>query len=578
MTPLSIDTIEHLVFSPTQVDFVWATSLLDLIEIADDWRPIVFRAIYDNYRRNPEASDGFSRVAWALVQANRINEAVEFYYFDFSMNRMRRWQFLRFIECLVSSGLQHQATNVINAFYSTHSEAKDGWAILALSSLDEQSFGQKKTLFNRDYSIGRLSQKFQITLAKLEYLSSDLESAASVIGRLCDHDVQNEALFATIAWDLYKKHGQLSHLPEWIDLAGTRVTLSLRTSLHLIHLLVVHRELASARSLANRIRNMTDSLEESESSSITRLYPTLLEAASIGIDPSQILNEPLPKCASHLNHLTCHIDRLSVASSHFSKGPILINALPKSGGSWITTLVSLVTGFPKSNKSAIKQCPPLVSDEYGLFYSLFSDFTRLKSDSLSSLRNRPYTLHTHLPPTRSTTEALNHAAIRPIILQRDLRDVMVSLYYHLRERSGPEKEALNSLDVNEGLLYVMERYMNEFAMYLSDWIILTRKHNYQRIHYEQFVIDPSYWIDMICTHYGIAIDPSTIRAVVDAFDRKSLVSEGTINTIHTAIKFRSGEVGDWKTHFSKRHISLYDSIVSRFPNILSQNACTPFNL
>lgn len=569
MTPLSIDTIQHLVFSPNQVDLAWASSLLDLIEIADDWRPIVFRAIYDNYRRNPEAGDGFSRVAWALVQANRFNEAVEYYYFDFSMNRMRRWQFLRFIECLVSSGLQHQATNVINAFYSTHSDAKDGWAILALSSFDERSVEQKMTLFHRDYSIGRLSQKFQITLAKLEYLSSDLESAASVVGRLCEHDEQNEALFATIAWDLYKKHGQLSHLSEWIDLAGSRVTLSLRTSLHLIHLLVVHKELASARSLANRIRSRTDYLEEPESWSITRVYPTLLDAASIGIDPSQILNEPLPKCASHLNHLTCHLDRLSVASSHFSKGPILINALPKSGGSWITTLVSLVTGFPKSNKSAIKQCPPLVTDEYGLFYSQFSDFTQLKSDSLSGLRNRPYTLHTHLPPTRSTAEALNHAGIRPIILQRDLRDVMVSLYYHLRERNGPEKEALNPLSIEAGLLYVMERYLSEFAMYLSEWISLTNKLGYNRLFYEQVVMDPSYWVDTICKYYRIEIDLSTIGAVVEAFDRKSLISEGAEKTILTGIKFRSGSVGDWRTHFSKHHISLYDSVVSKHPNISS---------
>lgn len=577
MTALSKDTIEHLVFSPTQVDFIWATSFLDLIEKADEWRPLVFRAIYEYYRRNPESGDGFSRIAWALLQANRSNEALEYYYFDFSMNRMRRWQFLRFIECLVSSGLQHQATNVINAFYSTHSDAKDGWAILALSSFDERSVEQRKTLFHKDYSTGRLSKKFQITLAKLEFLSSDLKTAAYVIGRLCENDVRNEALFATIAWDLYKKHGQLSHLPEWIDRAVSQVTLSLTTSLQLIHLLVVHREIATARSLANRIRSMSDSFDESEPSSITKLFPTLLEAASINIDPSQILNEPLPKCASHLNHLTSRLDRLSIASSHFSKGPILINALPKSGGSWITTLVSLVTGFPKSNKSVIKQCPPLVSDEYGLFYSQFSDFTRLKSDALSSLRNRPYTLHTHLPPTRSTTEALNHAAIRPIILQRNLKDVMVSLYYHLSERNGPEKQALSSLDASEGLLYVMERYMYEFALYLSDWIALTKTHNYTSISYEEFVIDPSCWIDTICKHYKIVIDPPIISAVVNAFNRKSLISEGTINTIHTAIKFRSGEVGDWKTHFSKRHISLYDSIVSRFPNILSQNACSSFN-
>ena len=288
-----------------------------------------------------------------------------------------------------------------------------------------------------------------------------------------------------------------------------------------------------------------------------------------GLPRNEILSESLPEPAAALVSGSFRIGTKLTALANRKKGPIIVQALPKSGGSWLSTLISLCTGFDKVRKSHIKKCKTVVNERYPLFGRKFSDFTHVSLSAMEEYRRRPIVMHTHLYPHERTCDAIKSVDGTVILLSRGLEGALTSWTHHLHRRFEDEVPTLDPRAFD----FTIDNYGTEFARYKSDWSELhshVQQSNNLELQYEDFVHNVADTLRQIFEISQITVGESRISAVVQALDASN--TRNDTNFLSNGLKTRCADPDGWKRELNESQIKAINLIRARVSEEDSFNA------
>jgi hypothetical protein len=216
--------------------------------------------------------------------------------------------------------------------------------------------------------------------------------------------------------------------------------------------------------------------------------------------------------------------------------PIVVSEFPKSGGSWIVSMIGEALQIPRRD---IYMRPgfdlfdfekhPWYRDERKLD---FPDVCVIKSHELP---NSPL---------------INFDAIF-VHLIRDGRDVVVSKYFY--ERDFCVQNGIISTFEKEFDAYVGET-AQEWAKYVSAW----SEQKVETIRYEDFLTDPVVSLGNLLKKLVRAEwNPAYLDAVVTRFTRDKFAKSLSAAFKHNTF-VRKGISGDWRNHFSQLNVDVFN--------------------
>lgn len=143
---------------------------------------------------------------------------------------------------------------------------------------------------------------------------------------------------------------------------------------------------------------------------------------------------------------------------------------------------------------------------------------------------------------------------RIFIVIRDLRDTLVSQYYNERyshtildPAMQQSRDALSSMSLADGLVFIMRRHLNISAGIQRSWI----NSGHMLVRYEDLNKDAYTNFQKIFAHCSIDVDENEINGIIDrySFEKQAGRKRGeeNINSHH-----RKGIVGDWRNYFDQK--------------------------
>lgn len=158
----------------------------------------------------------------------------------------------------------------------------------------------------------------------------------------------------------------------------------------------------------------------------------------------------------------------------------------------------------------------------------------------------------YLPRTQlEAATAGYHKPMRRVVVIRDLRDTLVSLYFSLRYSHDPQyvadaRQTLDSLSFIEGLRWLMKAKLPRTADIQRSWI-----HGDDRLlmRYEDIVADEHTAFQHILDYCEIRMNPEQQRRLIakNSFAVRSGRAPGQEDIMSHQ---RKGIVGDWRNHFT----------------------------
>jgi len=254
-----------------------------------------------------------------------------------------------------------------------------------------------------------------------------------------------------------------------------------------------------------------------------------------------------------------------IAKTHprYLNADVRILSIGKSGRTWLRTLVnkylSLKYGLTFDIKDMHAQDPSLPSIVYAhemwMHYSEASFTQRLKQK--------------HIIPDRILKEG------KAVLLSRDPRDVVVSLYFQVTKRSSKTRE---SIDMPIGEFIRHPRLgINNIVLVLNAWRERLRRHpNSILLRYEDLKSDTTSELERLLSFCGIGeVDKGIVQEAVDfsAFENmKKMEAQGRFNekalkpgdpSDPSSFKVREGKVGGYTKHFTKDELGYLDKAVRK---------------
>ena len=214
---------------------------------------------------------------------------------------------------------------------------------------------------------------------------------------------------------------------------------------------------------------------------------------------------------------------------------VVITEYPKSGGTWITSLIGDALAVPKRDiyiTDAYKSFDPRRHPWYWQASDLsIPDACIVKSHELPG------------------SELLNFPA-RIVHLVRDGRDVVVSKYFYERDfcvANGIYRQFDESFDE-----YV-PRVAAEWSRYVLAWLLA----GVPTVRYEDFLADPVSAGHRLINSFGLQASQSSLRAAVERNTKEKLHAALSLTFEHNTF-VRVGVSGDWRNHFRDCHIAAFD--------------------
>jgi len=208
--------------------------------------------------------------------------------------------------------------------------------------------------------------------------------------------------------------------------------------------------------------------------------------------------------------------------------PVLVNSVPKSGTTWLRTLVSSLPGYTNHRLEGRK-----ASDPDGLL--------RVKPGAV---------FHGHLMHSERVREIAQARGFAVFFIYRDVRDVIVSDYHHqryLNPKRAPEWLGTMSFDqaVRGDVLGRWSSAVRRF-MDVPNWIADPLA---STVRYEDLRADTLGEFTRLLREQELEVARDDVRAAVErsSFEAVSARRPGEEDR---RSPFRKGLVGDWRNHFS----------------------------
>ncbi len=168
---------------------------------------------------------------------------------------------------------------------------------------------------------------------------------------------------------------------------------------------------------------------------------------------------------------------------------------------------------------------------------------------------------------------LTEKGIRTILMMRDPRDQAISRMFHVRREQRHEWHArMQTMPDDEALLACIEGRDDEHLPGLRTMINITNSwlapaSGALVVRYEDVLGTPEPWVQRVFAHLHIPASPRFQQAIIQRHRFERLTVGPNLwqrarprGEADSSSHFRKGITGDWKNHFSPRHIARFKEI------------------
>lgn len=224
---------------------------------------------------------------------------------------------------------------------------------------------------------------------------------------------------------------------------------------------------------------------------------------------------------------------------------IFIAGLPKAGTTWVETQLANVPGY---NLRPVVEAKGVVT-EHNVNDRVFSDLPRYGYSILK--------LHTRC--TEANLEVIRRHVPRFMVMIRDLRDMCVSAYFHVRHQPGhADFERYNRLPKDEGLMHRIGVTAEWYVPWIRDALNVAAAdpEHVLLVRYENLNADPDTEFRRIFGFFGLPVSDGLMRSI-EASKLKKALDIGKVRAESVGLRMKStarkGIVGDWQNHFTAEH-------------------------
>jgi len=179
------NTFEELIFSRPVVNDGWFEDFRRVFNSQEDSIEVCEQVVSKGYQLDPSSKDGFSRLGLGLHKLGFPEQAKRLFEKDLHVNRMQRWQFLRYLECLIELGVKlDEIPEIIENYYRKNPKAVDAWVTVAQSLQENSDINTYRSLFRRDLQLNRISGSMKLQLARYEAKNGNYVEAERLLKEL----------------------------------------------------------------------------------------------------------------------------------------------------------------------------------------------------------------------------------------------------------------------------------------------------------------------------------------------------------------------------------------------------------
>ena len=247
---------------------------------------------------------------------------------------------------------------------------------------------------------------------------------------------------------------------------------------------------------------------------------------------------------------------------------IFIAGLPKSGTTWLEKLISEILGYIQLDGSFLRTLRGVenLEHKHGINQEMINSAPKKKYSFLK--------LHTHCD--EEYIQILKDAEVKPTILIRDIRDMMISRYWHiLSEPTHWQYNEIMNLPFNEGFekslfgIFKGEPVIHYFLQWINNWIEYINKNpnDTMLIKYEEMKNDLISTLTKLFYFYGIQYSKKEIKNIILIQNNKHINKENLSSNLkllgREITTFRKGEPGEWKNYFNKSHCRIFKELAGK---------------
>jgi Sulfotransferase domain len=220
---------------------------------------------------------------------------------------------------------------------------------------------------------------------------------------------------------------------------------------------------------------------------------------------------------------------------------IIVAEYPKSGGSWIVSMLGEVLGLPKRDI--------YVSDGYNAFDVASHPWYQ---DAASWNVTDACIVKSHERPDSPLSQSLTDESTAIIHVIRDGRDVVTSKYFFERDFC-PRNGILPPLQLT------FSEFVEQCAVEWRDYVEAWTGHADLTCRYEAFLADPARALARALASLGLSASPEAVQAAVAA-NTKDRFARSLDRTFRHNTFVRVATSGDWRNHFTDVDRAAFDRI------------------
>lgn len=217
---------------------------------------------------------------------------------------------------------------------------------------------------------------------------------------------------------------------------------------------------------------------------------------------------------------------------------VILCALPKAGTHWLWEVTSMLLAGKTEYEKRAKEFAMLEASEIETTQQMAS----------------PRVLNTHVPVSMLPRQVKDKKP-KVIHVYRNVKDLTVSLYFHLKQNPGTETLTVEQM-MDDVLLGEANRNGNYIA-YLKTMDAFIKENPdipIFNVSFEETKKDPVGTVTRLAEFLGVAHTPELCQQVADAcsFHKMKAANEAKQQPGHLppVQMYRKGEVGDWKNHLT----------------------------
>jgi hypothetical protein len=218
--------------------------------------------------------------------------------------------------------------------------------------------------------------------------------------------------------------------------------------------------------------------------------------------------------------------------SKYAKPVLFVAGLPKSGTTWLESMLKSYHGFHAMGHPA--------NTSWELTHNGSHNF-EIPAGFFESFEGGLCVIKLHCHGSQNNLQRLAEAGVPYVVLYRDLRDAAVShVFYVKRTPWHPEYPMYKDLDIHQGLAHFGRTLLPEWRDWIRSWRAGADAANSMVVSYERMKAAPMERMEQVADLFALPKEP--LPEIVDACSFQNMKKGGSF--------FRKGKSGDWMNHFT----------------------------